>query len=85
LGTRNVRKSIKPSKEAMSNPQAACTPVEGFVWPSLGFHCSKSILDIDNLSFFDNLEFDIFDAGGPQCHFITSFTIAIRIQTLSVH
>jgi len=53
----------------MSNPRAACGPVEGFVRPSLGFRCSKSILDIDNLSFFDNLEFDIFDSGDPQCHF----------------
>ena len=35
--------------------------------------------------YFDNLEFDIFDAGGPQCHFITSFTMAVRIRTLSVH
>jgi len=34
---------------------------------------------------FNNLEFDIFDAGGPQCHFSTSVTIAIRIRTLSVH
>jgi len=53
----------------MSKPRAACVPVEGFVWPSLGSHGSKSVLDIDNLSFFDNLEFDIFDSGGPQCHF----------------
>jgi len=29
--------------------------------------------------YFDNLEFDIFVAGGPQCHFITSVTIAVRI------
>jgi len=37
--------------------------------------------------YVDNLEFDIFDAGGPQCHFIMSFsfTIAVRIQMLSVH
>jgi len=69
----------------MSNPQAAWRPDEGFVRPSLGFCCSKSILDIDNLSFFDNLEFDIFDAGGPQCHFIASFTTAVRIRTLSAH
>ena len=25
---------------------------------------------------FDNLEFDIFDAGGPQCHFIISVPLA---------
>jgi len=35
--------------------------------------------------YFDNLEFDIFDAGGPQCHFITSFIVPVRILTLSVH
>jgi len=26
-----------------------------------------------------------FNAGGPQCRFITSVTIAVRIQMLSVH
>jgi len=35
---------------AMSNPRAACGPVEGF---SLGFRCSKSIpYTTDNLSLF---------------------------------
>jgi len=69
---------------AMSNPRPACCPIEGFVRPSLGFRCSKNILHPDNLSLFDNLEFDISDAGGPQCHFITSVTIAVWIRTLSV-
>ena len=32
---------------------------------------------------FDNLEFDIYDAGGRQCHSITSATIAVSIQTFS--
>jgi len=68
----------------MSIPRTACGPVEGLVWPSLGFHCSESILHIDHLFLFDNLELDIFDAGGPQCHFITSVIIAVRIRTLSV-
>ena len=35
--------------------------------------------------YFNNLDFDIFDAGGPQCHFITSVTIVVRIRTLSGH
>jgi len=35
--------------------------------------------------YFDNLEFDIFVAGGPQCHFIMSANIAGRIQSLSGH
>jgi len=30
-------------------------------------------------SYFDNLESDIFDAGGLQRNFVTSFTIAVRI------
>ena len=68
----------------MSIPRTACGAVEGFVWPSLGVHCYKSILHIDNLSLFDNLELDIFDAVGPHCHFITSVTVAVKIQTLSV-
>jgi len=36
-------------------------------------------------AYFDNLEFHIFDADGPQSHFIASVTITVRIQTLSVH
>jgi len=47
----------------------------GRMRPSLDFGCSKWILYTVNLSlFFDNLEFDIFDAVGFQCHFITSVT-----------
>jgi len=37
---------------AMSNPRAGCGPVEGFVLPSLGFRCSKSVLHTDNQSLF---------------------------------
>jgi len=48
----------------MSNP-----PVEGFVRPSLGIRCSVSSLHTDiTYPYFDNLKFDIFDVGGPQCH-----------------
>jgi len=35
--------------------------------------------------YFDNFELDIFDAGGPQCHFTTYVTIAVTIRTLSVY
>jgi len=35
--------------------------------------------------YFDNLEFDSFDAGGHQGHFITFVNIALTIRTLSVH
>ena len=44
-----------------------------------------SMLDTDNLFLFNKLEYDIFDAGGPQCHFIMFVTTAVRIWTLSVH
>jgi len=55
------------------------------MWPSLGFHYSKIIL-LPTCPYFDNLEFDIFDAGGPQsATFIMSVTIAVRIQKLPVH
>ena len=36
------------SKAALSNLRGG--PVKGFVWPSLGFHYSKSVLYSDNLS-----------------------------------
>jgi len=39
-------------RSATSNPRLACGPVEGFVRPSLGVRCSKSILCTDNLSLF---------------------------------
>jgi len=37
---------------AMSNPRPTCSPDEGFVQPSLGFRCSKSIPHTNNLSLF---------------------------------
>jgi len=40
------------SSAAMSNPRAACGPVEGFVRPSLGVRCSENILHTDNLPLF---------------------------------
>jgi len=39
-------------RSAMSNPRAACGPVEGFVRPSLAFRCIKNILHTENLSLF---------------------------------
>ena len=34
---------------------------------------------------FDNLEFDIFDAGSPQCTLPRLLPFAVRIRALSVH
>ena len=65
----------------MSNPRplAECGPVERFVRPSSGFRCGISSLYIlTTCPYFDNLKFDIFDAGGPQYHFITSVLRAGR-------
>ena len=69
----------------MSNPWPACGLVEGFVRPSLGFRCCKNVLPTETCPCFDNSEFDIFDTGGLQCHFISSVTIAVRIRTLSIY
>jgi len=51
-------------------------PSQRFVRPFLCFRCSISSLHLDNLSFFDNLEFDIFDAGSSQCHFSRLYCMA---------
>jgi len=55
--------------------------------PSCGpvFSVVKISYILTTCPYFDNLEFDIFDKGSLQCHFIMSFTIAVRIPTLSVH
>jgi len=36
-------------------PRAACGPVEGFVRPSLGFHCNRSNYILTTCHYFDNL------------------------------
>jgi len=64
----------------MSNPRAACGPVEGFVRPGLVFAVVKISCILTTCPCFDNLEFDIFDTGGPQCHFITSVTVSVRFE-----
>jgi len=66
----------------MSNAPTVCGLREGFVLPSSGFRYSKRILYTVACPYFDNFEFDIFDAGSPQCHFNTSVTIAVWIRTL---
>jgi len=56
----NVLEQLCPTRGS----RAAYGPGEGFARPGLGFRCSKSILHTDNLSpYFDNREFEIFDAG----------------------
>jgi len=63
----------------MSNLQPACGPVEVSFGPVyVIFAVVKVSYILTTCPYFDNLEFDIFDAGGPQCHFITSFTMAVR-------
>jgi len=66
-------------------PRASCGPVDCFVRLGLGFCCSKVSYVLTTCPCFDNVELDIFDAGGPQCHIVTSVTIAVRIRTLSGH
>jgi len=81
----NARRSVCRCKSTMSNPRASCGPVDCFVRLGLGFCCSKVSYVLTTCPCFDNVELDIFDAGGPQCHIVTSVTIAVRIRTLSGH
>ena len=55
------------------------------MWPSLGFGCSKSILQLTTCPGFDNLEFEIFDECVPQCLFITSVLIVVRTGVIKRH
>ena len=50
--------------------------------PSLGLRYSKSILQciLTTCHSFDNFEFDIFDAGVPLSHFITTVTITVVFE-----
>jgi len=73
------------SRAAMSDPRPACGSVEGFGRTSLVFAVVKHPEQLTTCPYFDNLEFDVFVAGGPQCHYIMSRTIAVRIPTLSGH
>ena len=68
----------------MSNSRPACGPVEDFVRARLGFRCGKSTLHM-TCPYFDDLEFDIFDGGGPQCPLSRLLPLQLRIRTLSVH
>ena len=63
----------------MSNPRVAWGPVEGFVRPSLVLAIVKVSHILTTCPCFDNLESDIFDAGGPQNYFIMSVTIAVSV------
>jgi len=55
-----------PGLDHVSNSQAACGPVKSFVWSSLGF-CSSNEQPMHwQPVLFDNLKFDVFDAGGPS-------------------
>jgi len=64
----------------MSSPRVACGPVEGFVRTSLGFGCSKVPCILTICTYFDNLEFDIVDAGGLQFRFIPSVTVQLGYE-----
>jgi len=60
-------------------------PSQSFLGPVYVFAVVKVSYILTTCPYFDNHEFEIFDAVGPQCLFITSFTMAVRIRTLSVH
>ena len=62
---------------------APCGPVEGFVRPSLGFHCRMS----NSWQSFFILILIIwhFSCSGPQCHFITSVLRTGRFPRVHWH
>jgi len=69
----------------MSNPQPAWAQSKLFCGPVKVFAVANVSYILTTCPYFDNLEVDIFDEGGPHCHFITSFTMAVRIRTFSIH
>jgi len=73
------------SSQAMSNPRAHATQSKILCSPVKVCAVVKVSYILTTSSYFDNLEFHISVAGGPQCHFITSVTFAVRIRTLPVH
>jgi len=68
-------------RSAMSNPR----PSRRFCAAQFRFRCSKVLYELTTCPYFDNPEFNSFVAGGPQCHIITSDTIAVRFRMLSGH
>jgi len=61
-----------------AHSKVLCGPVQVFAVVKISYI-------LTTCPYFDNLKFDMFGAGGPQCHFITSVTTAVRIRMLSVH
>jgi len=93
--TTNDRKSIKGSKDSYSSivPNENLSEIR-LSSTAMSTHAAQSNVScspvkvcgvvkvsyiLPTCPYFDNLEFDIFVAGGPQCHFIMSVTIAVRI------
>ena len=61
-------------------------PVKVFLQLSLGFRCSRSSLHIlTTHPYFDNIKFEIFDTGCPQCLSITSVPCARRFPYVHWH
>jgi len=52
--------------------------------PSLGITEVKVSCILTSSPYFDNLEYDFFDAGGHQWRFVTFVTGTVRIRKLSV-
>jgi len=58
--------------DQLAQSMVSCGPVEVFAVAKVAYILTTSPC-------FDDLEFDIFVAGGPQCHFTTSVAIVVRI------
>ena len=85
---RKLKTKVNNLRPAMSNPRPSgrMRPRRRFCAAQFRFFTVVKVSYIlTTCPYFDNLEFDIIFAGGPQCHFITSVTIAVRMRTLSGH
>jgi len=60
-------------------------PSRGFCAAQFRLRCSKIILQyvLTTCPYFDNFEFNIFDAGGPQSHFICLLPLQLDLNAFS--
>ena len=64
--TRQVSTNFAVMRIVYIQPAGHMQPSQRFCMSSLVFCCSNSSLHTDKLSLFNNLKFDLFNAGGPQ-------------------
>jgi len=73
----------KSAAMSIPRPVGCMRPSRWFCPAQFRFQLQSALLTTS--PYFDDLEFDIFDAISAHCHFISADTIAVRIRTLSEH